>query len=394
MVGVIIMGARSELHLFIIWENARYKENKIIEDINHKLKILNIYEIKWSPGNFAKNLSRFYGTKLPDGSFKEKHCGRGPFLLIIVEDTNPKYRKRNTSRGTEIVNINMFDAKSTYRDWTGGGHKIHATNSIQETNHDLTLLLGKNAEDYKKDYNTEWNGEITKLQEDIIGANGWDNIQQLFYVLNNTVNYVVLRNFECLPEQYNMKNHGDIDLLTDNYYDLCWITNAKKVFKPKYRVHYKVNIGGEEVYFDFRYLGDNYYDINWQKKILSNKVLMKNCFYAPDYVNYFYSLLYHVIVHKKTVADDYAERLWLMSQQILNKEYDYTYFKNINFLKSILDSFMIKNNYQYKEPVDRSVYFNNNLIKIRISLGRKLQEKLIIPIKRRLKPVKQLIIKD
>ena len=47
----------------------------------------------------------------------------------------------------------MFDSKFMYREWTGGGHKIHCTNSIDETNHDLTLLLDKNAEDYLNDAN-------------------------------------------------------------------------------------------------------------------------------------------------------------------------------------------------------------------------------------------------
>ena len=50
--------------------------------------------------------------------------------------------------------------KEKFRDLTGGGHKIHSTNSPLETNHDLTLLLGINYNDYEillknKDKNKE-----------------------------------------------------------------------------------------------------------------------------------------------------------------------------------------------------------------------------------------------
>ena len=137
-----------EIHLFILWENARYKEKEILEDIKQNFNIIGLYNISWSNDKVAENFTRFYGTFLPKNSGKEIHCGRGDFLLVIVEDENPIYEERNTSHGPEIVNINMFDKKEYYRELTGGGHKIHATNSQEETNHDLTLLLGVNIEDY------------------------------------------------------------------------------------------------------------------------------------------------------------------------------------------------------------------------------------------------------
>ena len=137
---------KKELHLMIIWKNALSKKEEILKDLENNFKIRNKYYINWSKKNYSKNLSRFYGTALPDGCDKETHCGRGKFLLLILEDENPKYEERLTSHGNEVVNVNMFDKKTEYRKLTGGGHKIHATNNEDETNHDLTLLLGKNIE--------------------------------------------------------------------------------------------------------------------------------------------------------------------------------------------------------------------------------------------------------
>lgn len=37
-----------ELHLFILWEKARNKQEEIINDIKQHLKIIECYEILWS----------------------------------------------------------------------------------------------------------------------------------------------------------------------------------------------------------------------------------------------------------------------------------------------------------------------------------------------------------
>ena len=136
-----------ELHLFIVWENATGKRQEILEDIALNFEVVNVYRITWTNKNFSTNMSRFYGKKLPRGSGKERHCGTGPFTLIVVRDYFPKYEDRVTSRGVESVNTRMFDAKDRYRSWTGGGHKIHATNSSLETSHDMALLLGVSSEE-------------------------------------------------------------------------------------------------------------------------------------------------------------------------------------------------------------------------------------------------------
>ena len=148
----------SELHLIILWARARYKEKEILTDIAANLKILECYDIAWSKKFVANNFSRFYGVKLDSRSSKEKECGSGRFLLITVLDENPKYDFIKTSRGFENVNTNLFFLKEKYRAWTRGGHKIHATNSVAETNHDLSLLLGKNSADYLLNAPEKWDG--------------------------------------------------------------------------------------------------------------------------------------------------------------------------------------------------------------------------------------------
>src|SRR5215467_15654688 len=104
-----------ELHLFIIWHHALNHARTIIEDMRARFTIQRVYSVNWSETHFSSNMSRFYGQKLPRDSFKEKHCGRGPFLAVLLLDEQPRYELRSTSRGVQNVNAKCFDAKERYR---------------------------------------------------------------------------------------------------------------------------------------------------------------------------------------------------------------------------------------------------------------------------------------
>jgi hypothetical protein len=300
----------SELHLFIVWQNAYQHKERIIADLAKRFVLHRVTEITWSETHFSDNMSRFYGEKLPFDSYKEKHCGRGPFTLITFTDRFPNYALRETSRGTERVNVNIFDLKTVYREWTGGGHLIHATNSPAETKHDLMLLLGCTTNDYSLNVSHDGAqpGQRGAIRRDVIGSEGWASLSELFYVLNATMEYVVLRNFENLPNL--LPGHDDIDLLVRSANGAAYITNAINTFpNESKRVHYRVRVAGNDVPFDFRYVGDNYMPRSMCEKILQNKIMDSRGFYRPSDKDYFWSLLYHGLVHKPSLSDDYKTRL-------------------------------------------------------------------------------------
>lgn len=347
-----------ELHLVIIWENGRHKENEVLEFLNSKFEVVEKYKIKWDKALFGKNLTTFYGKNLPPNSGKEKHVGNGEFLLITFYDKMPIYEYSLSSKGTVNVNINLFRTKEKLRNLTGGGHKIHSTNTTEETNHDLILLLGVNYDDYETLINLknkyDNNNVIKEKLNNITGVNGWKNLKQLFYVLNHTTEYVVLRNFEELPDNYHSKIHGDIDLLVKDLLQTVIITNAIKIHKSKDRVHYKIKIGGEFVFFDLRYIGDNYYDEIWQKKIIKNRILSDKNFYHPEDYDYFYTLIYHALIHKSKVAVDYPEKIKNIYKKLAifdNKKCDFD-----NYL-SLLNKFLYNNRYSIVKPHDNSIFF-------------------------------------
>lgn len=347
----------SELHLIILWGNARTKEAEILEDIKDNLDILKIYDIGWAPDKILSNYSRFYGVKLDDALEKEKDCGSSRFLAFIVRDNKPEYCFKRTSRGMEYVNKTLFSLKEKYRSWVGGS-KIHTTNSIAEANHDMVLLLGKTYDDFSPLLSGGENLTVESLDQDLIGANGWDSLSQLFHVLNHTANYLVLRNFESLPAQYDSRTHGDIDLLVEDMPETALLMNGERVFREKHRVHYRTIVGGNEVFFDLRYLGDDYYCGKWERDLLAQKKLNDHGLYIPDDNSCFYTLVYHALIHKNSIADDYYEKTNYLAEKIgLPLNSDSKTLARFDEYFLFLESFMKSKNYHYTRPVDKSVLF-------------------------------------
>lgn len=181
----------TDLHLFIIWSRGREKETEILEDLEREFEVVDVVEVTWTTADFSRNLTRFYGEALPSGSEKERHCGNGPFLVIVVRDPRPEYRLRSLKPGkTQVVDLRTFDAKERYRGWTGGGHRVHATLEPREFAHDLFLLFGRLPSHYA--HTDRFEGEIVRFNSQPVGTHGWRDLEQLLTGLEVTVGRVVL----------------------------------------------------------------------------------------------------------------------------------------------------------------------------------------------------------
>lgn len=346
------MSTELEIHLFIIWNKAYNYRDKFIKEIGDKLTVLGIHSVNWSGDKFEENLVRFY-RKRPSMTDKANRVGRDNFTLIVVRDDNPNYQNRSTSKGNELVNINTFDLKEKFREESGPPNDlVHATNNTKESNHDLTLLMGVNCKDYYDACFGTWSiPRKEEITDNLMGANGWNSVSELFYVLNNTTEYVVMRNWESLPENILHESHGDVDLLVSNLNDVRQILNAVKVFPEEHRVHFKVYVSGEMIPFDLRFVGDNYYDIDFQKDMMENRVLNENGFYTPNQDYHFYSLLYHAYIHKFNIKHDYK-----LTLSNLTESFDADYFDDESNVAGILRTFLNENGYKIVRPEPSVVY--------------------------------------
>ncbi|MBO6248553.1 MAG: hypothetical protein J6N54_07070, partial [Bacteroidales bacterium] len=127
-----------QVFLNIIWSSAREYEKIILDDLKSNFKIIKVFAVKWDKERFLDNLKVFYSHSqghLPPNAYrsllegKKRHCGDGEFLVIVFEDPKPDYQLRDTSSGTREVNIRTFEKKAEYRRMTGGGHKIHSSDT-------------------------------------------------------------------------------------------------------------------------------------------------------------------------------------------------------------------------------------------------------------------------
>ena len=353
----------SELYLFLIWENARTKENYLLQEIQKEFEIRDVYEITWDKKIFSNNMMRFYGPKLlaqhKNVSEKTKLCGTGSFLLIIISDENPKFGRRETTNGMELVNLNLFENKRKYRKLTGKDFGIHSSLTKKETNDELTLLLGKNTSDVEKTLSDKWNGKITKIESNIVGQSGWKDLKELLYVLNSTSNYVILRNFEGLPENFDNYSHNDVDILTDDFLRMPYLANGGKSPINNIFSHI-VQIGNKKIPFDYGFPGDGYYDEKWSKEILERRVFC-NGFYVPADEDYFYSLFYHAIFYQKKVSDEYKTKLLDLAKKLFIVEISVSLFDDIEESTIFLETYMKKMGYLHTNSFRYKILHNKIL---------------------------------
>ncbi len=341
----------AEIHLFIIWEKGLHKQQEIEAKLIESFELLDVYRVNWPRERFARELSRFYGENLPPNSHKERHCGSGSFMCYVVRDSTPNYALRQTSKGLRLVNANIFDKKALFRKMTNHGHLIHASDNLVESKTQLYILTGRTHDSYRESIG----GNLTLKETAGFAVN---SIGDLFDALNATQNYVVLRNYEQLKDGL-MEDHPDIDLLTDDLSSLVRVLGAKKRFNDLNSVQYHLAINGKDVSLDVRNIGDGYYCDHWQRRILLTRTFRDN-FYIPDDTEAFFTLLYHALLHKKQLSDDYLQRIhnFALALKLDGFKNQWTERDLLTYLLQYMDS----KNYQLVEPKDLGVFWNDLLI--------------------------------
>ena len=190
-----------------------------------------------------------------------------------------------------------------------------------------------------------------------ICVRNWESLTDLFSELNAKCDYLVLRNFEQMSgDEFLMDGHEDIDFLCSNPEELIMSLGAfpRKFYNKK--VQNYILFKGKKVKIDIRYVGDNYYDKTWQMQMLRTKVMNKNGFWTMNQENYFYSLIYHAILQKSSLSDEYFCRLVVMAKSAgfeVDKEAD---------LLQLLEDMMQKNGYKFVYPQDGSVPNRFNML--------------------------------
>lgn len=177
----------------------------------------------------------------------------------------------------------------------------------------------------------------------------WNSISELLTEMNKQ-KCLILRNYECFPRNI-VEEEEDIDILCE---DIKEFTDGIHAYPVNQCAIYNYFVWLEEkmVYLDIRCIGDGYYDADWEKSMLSNRVLFHNSFYVLSETDYKYSLLYHALIQKPDLNEKYKK---VLSDMFMNEISNQC---SINEWIFILNDFMCKNKYKYTKPMDSGVYIN------------------------------------
>lgn len=336
---------KPEIHLFVLWQNARQSEERILADMRENLDVLATVDSSWPVAVSAEQgFRRFYGTFLQDAAGKVRRVGSGNFLVVVVRDNAPVYEYVETARGIERVDVNIFHKKYEYRSWVGGQHRVHGTNSPEEAKRDVMLLTGIPL--------AEWvsGAAVGKPQTVLPGQSGWARLDEMFRFLNETIPYAVLRNGDSLPSQFDPL-HDDIDLLVSDAKDCIGLLGARKIAGGGSL--YAVQVGGQNVKLDIRSVGDGYYDTSWARDMLATRCPNNGGVQILSPRNLHYALLYHVLYHKHSVASDYPTKIAVSAKAMGMEKCEPD-----EWLVS-LDAFMRENGYRFTTPRDKTVHVNS-----------------------------------
>ena len=196
----------------------------------------------------------------------------------------------------------------------------------------------------------------------------YNNISEVFDLLNQAgISYLVLRNYENLlaPDIY-MNSHDDVDLLCADSQEVVRTLHAltNRVDQSPFigdGTHYYIYVGGEYVSLDLRYIGDDYYCEQWEKDLLNRRV-MHDGFYVMNEEDYFYTLIYHAVLQKESLSEEYLSRLLEMAAKL-----DVTLIeRSESGLLRLLELYMQKHSYRFVYPYDFLVPARFHLVKTKL----------------------------
>jgi len=320
----------NELHILIDWTSRLdidFVNSSICE---FQLDVRNIHYHEALP-NKKDVLSAFYNTIVDD------YRGETPFRIYIINDSNPVYDYRHTTKGKRLVNTKLFDLKSHLRNLAGG--KIHGTDNIQETKHNLRCL-GLFQQYYKQKKFSDLNDVFSELNK------------------HPKLKWVITHNYD------DFVDGDDIDFLTDDYFYFMRVLDTTE--NPKggkfnsvsdggNSVRNYIKVGKKNIPIDIRYLGDNFYDKKLEQDMLDTRIKQLNGFYIPNikYNN-------EIILHKQLSKN---------SQKLFDKYKEFLKNSNCDLNDYCIDGSFVLDIYGIREARDLNFICLNDELKLKISDG-------------------------
>jgi len=340
--------------LFITWSEANCFVDELRQDLSVDFDILADVEISWTKENIINNVKRLYGKPLYFDDLKEfeprKTSGNKIHVFYVKQRSTNIVLHRSASGEFERVSLSSVKNKEKYRklayDKFSYPYMIHSASTIEELRLQTPLLLGM------QNAMTLWIGErmsIKSIDSDLQGANGWASLKSALEHLSLCTDWCVLRGWDELEDGLI---GDDLDILVadkdiaSSALGLLFKENDKQM-----RNGYLQLQDGTSIKVDLHWVGDGYFDTNWQKDILKNSYLV-NEIKRPDEVNALFSLIYNEFVNRTEVRENKILSIKKLAQEVshsgwLKKEI----FDDENKTIQLLVDYMYSNGYVWTLPL-------------------------------------------
>lgn len=349
-----------DLQMVALWSGARHREPEILDILRERFQVLAEVEVRWSPERVVTNFERLYGQGLWGTSPKHLEVGADPFLLVVVEDPEPRYAYRqNVSGYVELTNVHVAQVKASARR-LAGGYTVHSSNNLREFFRDATLLLGPERLDEVLARDPHAAHPRETLEADLVGDAGWADLDELAALLRRAGEYVVLRNFEGLPGV--LADDPEIDVLAREQTDFAALLGARPLDHDGTGARFGTTVAGVPVAFDVRWVGDGYLDVRWQDDLLRRRTWTPEGLAVPRADDHLFSLLYHAKVQKPAVKPAYVPRLGALARDLDLPEALAADITTDAVAARVLDGFLSGHGYTVPRTADRGVHRNDAFV--------------------------------
>lgn len=334
-----------EIHTILLWnpipKNVRAAKEYIARNLKSpNYTIIRSEIMKLSPQAQLEFCRSVYGSN-------HNRVKKDSIYICVFRDENPVYKWARATSCRQVLNVNLKLHKESLRKIVGGHIRAYDSVHTSYNAHEALLVL-----------------KPLKLSY-LVPRPCFESFSELFGYLNADpyLKYVVQRSFNELvhPPSWFYKRK-DVDVIVNDYYYFKALTGARCINVVRrvrdnddgYCIQNTIMIGGLPIAFDIRYLGDNYIDSEWARRMLENSQMHtvgRDCkIRIPNPRDEYYSLLYNVLVQKPNPErSKHRPRLQVLRGKPL---------PDVAELWSILRHFMKTNKLMFVKPKDPSVGFN------------------------------------
>jgi len=198
------------------------------------------------------------------------------------------------------------------------------------------------------------------LHRDVTGAHGWESEREAISAVNVSVNYVVIGEPASSPGKPQLSRGRPTQLLTDDYYALYTVLNARPVLgsPPPHGGNFTVSIAGRKTLIGLRMVGDGFIDPAWARQCLAERKLDEGGLYRTGALDALATFCYRAVILSPRLTEDDNAQMAAMARPLGLAGWSMSELADPRLVKERLDDLLRSRGISYVRPRDISLFVN------------------------------------